>query len=80
VEPEAEAKRVREKNLDLLVEEAIGLYEGSPGRRAELELERRVIAESIKASGRLLVATWVIAALTAVLIGLALLELAGALD
>jgi hypothetical protein len=80
VEPEAEAKRLREKNLDLLVEEAIGLYEGSPGRRAELELERRAIAESIKASGRLLVATWVIAALTAVLIGIAVLELAGALD
>jgi hypothetical protein len=80
VEPEAEAKRLREKDLNLLVEEAIGLYEGSPGRRAELELERRVIAESIKASGRLLVATWVIAALTAVLIGLAVLQLAGALD
>jgi hypothetical protein len=67
VEPEAEAKRLREKNLDLLVEEAIGLYEGSPGRRAELELERRAIAESIKASGLLLVATWVIVLLTAVL-------------
>jgi hypothetical protein len=80
VEPEAEAKRLREKSLDLLVEEAIGLYEGSPGRRAELELERRAIAESIKASHRLLVATWVIVALTAVLIGLAVLELAGALD
>jgi len=80
VDPEAEAKRLREKNLDLLVEEAIGLYEGSPGRRAELELERRTIAESIKASRRLIFATWVIVALTAVLIGIAVLELAGVLD
>lgn len=80
MEPAAEAKRLREKNLDLLVEEAIGLYEGSPGRRAELELERRAIVDSIKASRRLLFATWVIVALTAVLIGLAVLEIFGALD
>jgi hypothetical protein len=39
-------------NLDLLVEEAIGLYEGSPGRPAELELEdERSRSQSRRAAG-----------------------------
>jgi hypothetical protein len=80
-EPESEAKRLRELDLDALAERAISLYDpGSPGRQAELELQRRLIAESARASRRLLFATCVIAVLTGVLIVLAVLELAGALD
>ena len=52
VDFEAEAKRLRELGLDRLAEQAMGIYEGSPGRRAELELERRLIAESARASRR----------------------------
>jgi hypothetical protein len=81
VEPETEAKRLRGMELDALAERAISLYDpGSPGRQAELELQRRLIAESAKASRRLLFATWVIVVLTGVLIVVAILELAGALD
>ena len=76
-EAEADAKRLRELDIDTLVAEAVGMYAGSPGRKAEIELERRHITESIRASGRLLFATWVIAVLTVVLIGITLLALLG---
>ena len=78
-ESEAEAKRLRELALDVVAEEAIGMYTGSAARRAEIELERRLIAQSIRASRRLEIATWVIAVLTAALIGIAVLEIVGVL-
>jgi hypothetical protein len=88
-----EAERLREMPLDAVAQQAIDTYTGSPGRRAEIELERRLIvesirvsrrlkiatAESIRVSRRLEVATWVIAALTAALIGIAVLEIVGVL-
>jgi hypothetical protein len=80
-EAEAEAKRLRELDLDAVAREAIGTYTGSPARRAEIELERRLIAQSIHASRRLEVATWAIAVLTVALILIAVLEaIVGILD
>jgi hypothetical protein len=80
VDFDAEAKRLRETDLDELTKQAIELYgEGSPGRRAELELERRLIAESVRASQRLLWATVIIAILTLALIVIAVLEAFGVL-
>jgi hypothetical protein len=74
-----EAERLRELDLNAVAEEAIDTYTGSPARRAEIELERRLIAESIRASRRLEIATWVIVALTVALIGIAVLEIVGIL-
>jgi hypothetical protein len=72
---DVEAKRLRELDLDVLAAEAIGMYTGSPARRAEIELERRLIAQSIHASRRLEIATWAIAVLTGALILIAVLEI-----
>jgi hypothetical protein len=76
---EAEAKRLRDLDLDAVAAEAIDTYTGSPARRAEIELERRLIEQSIRASRRLEIATWVIAVLTAALIAIAVLEVVGVL-
>ena len=75
-----EAERLRELDLDEVAEQAINTYTGSPARRAEIELERRLIAQSTRSSRRLEIATWVIAVLTAALIGIAVLQLVGVLD
>ena len=75
------AKRLRELDLDALAAEAIGMYTGSPARRAEIELERRLIDQSIHASRRLEIATWAIAVLTGALIVIAVLQIVvGLLD
>ena len=72
---DVEAKRLRELDLDEVAEQAIEIYTGSPGRRAEIELQRRLIAQSIHASRRLEIATWAIAVLTGALILIAVLEI-----
>jgi hypothetical protein len=55
-------------------------YTQQAHRQADVELQRRLIEESARASSRLLFATWVIAILTAIIIAITILELAGALD
>jgi len=62
-------------------------YTQQAHRQADVELQRRMIEESALASRRLLTATWVIAALTAVItvltaavIAITILQLAGVLD
>jgi hypothetical protein len=67
-------------SLDALAERAISLYHpGEPGRQAEIEFQKRLIAESARASKRLLWATVVIAFLTLALIVIAVLEAFGVL-
>ena len=76
-EGEAEAKRLREMDLDELVEEAIAQHSGSPGRRAGFELERRLIAaltefkrSSDRAAAALVFLTIVLVVLTGVIVWL----------
>jgi hypothetical protein len=67
-------------SLEALAERAISLHDISePGRQAEFELQRRLIAESARASQRLYLATVVIAFLTLALIVIAILEAFGVL-
>ena len=73
------AQRLRSESLDALAREAMD-FSTQRHIQVGIELQRRVIAESAKASRRLLIATWVIAGLTVVLIALTIAEFVSALD
>jgi hypothetical protein len=75
----SEGERWRKMPLDEVADAAIDSTLQSHVR-ANAELQRRLIEESGRASRRLLIATCVIAILTAVLIAITILQLVGVLD